>query len=130
MTEAIVNFCVRAYGVLLPIAWITVLLAILILGPLAIVRRTRGVASVGFVVASFVIGLTLWFLGASVTFACYGWTGFFIGLFLFGVGVVPIGIFAAFFTIKSTSLALGMIVMAVITIASRAGGVVLAKATE
>jgi hypothetical protein len=83
-------------------------------------------AGFGLAIGSWLFGLTTWTLGVAVTFATYGWIGLLIGLFLAGVGVVPIGIFAAFFfKIKSVSLGISMIVMTVVTIVSRGVGVAL-----
>ena len=53
-----------------------------------------------------------------------------VGIFFFGVGVVPIGIFAAFFSVKSLSLGVSLIVMSLVVFAARGGGTVLLTRTH
>ena len=88
---------------------------------MALFRKTRGLAGEWLYVASIIFGLATWFLGASVTFYTWGWTGFLIGVFLAGVGVVPIGIAAAFFSLHDSSLGISLIIMSIIVFATRAG---------
>ena len=48
-------------------------------------------------ISSYVYGLSAWIYGLAVTLALWGWIAVIIGLFLGGVGVVPIGMLAAIF---------------------------------
>lgn len=128
MNEAIASFCVKAYTFLLPISWIGVAILILVLIPMALFRGTRPAAGTGMFFASYLFGLTTWFLGATVTFVTWGWVGLIIGLILAGVGVVPIGILAAFISLKSPALGFSLIVMVVIVFATRTGGIALMDA--
>jgi hypothetical protein len=57
-----------------------------------------------------------------VTFATMGWIGLLVGLMIAGVGVVPLGIFAAFVLLKEFSLGLSLIVMSILVFATRMGG--------
>lgn len=125
MNEAIAEFCVMAYSILLPISWIGVAVVVLVLLPLAIFRASRSAAGTGMFYSSYLFGLTTWFLGAAVTFITWGWMGLIIGLLLAGVGVVPIGILAAFISLKEPSLGFSLIVMVIIVFACRIGGIVL-----
>jgi hypothetical protein len=68
---------------------------IVFLLPLSLFRRTRIVSMWGFLLASYLFGLSFWVYGLLVTYDQWGRTGVFIGLFLFGFGVVPLGIIAA-----------------------------------
>jgi|LSQX01.2.fsa_nt_gb hypothetical protein len=125
MNESIAVFCVKAYSFLLPIAWIGVAGIVVVLLPLALFRSTRSFAGAGMFLASYLFGLTTWFLGAAVTFATWGWVALIIGVLLGGVGVVPIGILAAFITLGKPSLGFTLIVMTAIVIATRLGGIAL-----
>ena len=127
MNEAIATFCGKTYSILLPLSWIGVVIAILVLGPMAMFRSTRSAAGVGLFFASYLFGLTTWFLGATVTFATWGWLGLIIGVFLLGVGVVPIGILAAFVSLHEPSLGFSLIVMVVVVFATRMGGMALTE---
>ena len=72
MTEAILNFSIKAYTLLLPISWIGIVIFILVLVPMAFFKGTRAQAGLGMVFASYLFGVTTWFLGATVTFATWG----------------------------------------------------------
>lgn len=127
MNEAITRFSVDIYTFLLPIAWIGVGIVVVILLPMAIFRATRSAAGTGIFFSSYIFGLTTWFLGAAVTFVTWGWVGLLIGLLFFGVGVVPIGILAAFISLKLPSLGFSLIVMSLIVFATRFGGMALVE---
>jgi hypothetical protein len=62
--------------------------------PCAVFRATRKVAAFGLFAASMVFGITVWIFGLLVTYAIWGLFGVFIGLGLFGFGVVPLGMIA------------------------------------
>ncbi len=68
-----------------------------VLLPLALFQSTRKVSAYGFFISSVIFGVSTWVLGFLVTFQYWGVTGLFVGLFLAGVGVVPIGILASAF---------------------------------
>jgi len=130
MNEAIATFSIKAYQFLLPISWITLVIALLVLAPLAIIKKTLTYAGAGLFIASLIFGATTWFLGATITFVTYGWIGFIIGLVFLGVGVVPIGIFGAFVRLDAPEISLTLIIMAAVTIGSRAIGGTLADSSE
>jgi hypothetical protein len=44
-------------------------------------------------------------VGAFVAFTSFGWLGLVIAIFVLGIGVVPIGIFGAFFALHINELA-------------------------
>ena len=125
MNETFANFAVGVYSFVLPLSWIGIVICVVVLLPMAVFQGTRRQAGAGLMMASWLFGVTTWTLGAVVTFATYGWVGLLIGLVFFGVGVVPIGIFAAFVTIKSMSLGLSLMVMAGIVWSARIGGAML-----
>ena len=130
MRETIANISLSAYSFLLPIAEISFLVAVLVLLPMAVLRRTRHIASVGLVVVSYVVGITTWLLGAGITFASFGWLGLFFGLLLFGMGVVFLGIAGAFIRLDQPDLAVSLLAMSITAIAAQFGGFYLLKKRE
>jgi hypothetical protein len=127
VNKAIAEFCVNTYSFLLPVAWIGVAIVVFLLLPMALFRSTRPAAGTGIFFSSYLFGLTTWFLGATLTFATWGWVGLLIGLFIAGVGVVPIGILAAFISLKDPTVGFSLIAMIVIVFATRMGGMALAE---
>ena len=130
MNDWILETAINVYSYLLPFAWLAVAVAVFVLFPLAAWRKTRRAAGVGLFVVSYIFGATTWFAGAAVSFASFGWIGLIIGLFIFGIGVVPLGIAGAFLKLGINDLGLSLCVMLVITLAARFGGVVCAAAEE
>ena len=97
---------------------IAVAVCIFVLAPLALFRRTRDFASTGFLLSSYVFGLCLWMLGFLFTYSKFGAVGVFIGLCLFGIGVVPVGMFAV--ALEGEWFILGMLLFgAVLTYGTR-----------
>jgi hypothetical protein len=76
------------------VVWITTLVSVLVLAPLGFFIRTRGMAGVGLIVASWVLGAILWGYGALFTFTLWGWPALIIGLLFVGIGVVPMAFLA------------------------------------
>ena len=85
---------------------------VVILVPLAFIRAIRPWAGVGFVISSYVFGLTSWFMGLLWTWILWGGGAVFVGLCFLGVGVVPMAILATLF--KGMWSALGVLVLAVV----------------
>jgi hypothetical protein len=86
---------------------------VLVLLPLSLFRMTRNVSACGFYISSVIFGVATWILGFLVTFQHWGVTGLFVGLFLAGVGIVPIGMLASAFDAvwpQVGDLALGLVV--------------------
>jgi hypothetical protein len=65
--------------------------------PLCIFKRTRPWAGLGFFLSSWVFGVALFMLSCLVAFRTYGYGGLLGGLFLGGLGVIPVAWFAALF---------------------------------
>jgi len=123
MRDTIAEWALSAYQFILPVAQILLVVALFVLVPLALFRGTRGGAGIGLFVASYVFGVTLWLLGAGLTFGYFGWFGLIIGLVFAGIGVVPLGIWAAFFDTGYPSLGWSMLAMLAITFGARLFGV-------
>lgn len=98
--------------------WIALAVVILILSPMAIFKRARGLAAAGLMIASFVFGVTLWLFGALMTYEMLGAGWMIAGILLFGFGVVPIAFFASLFQAKWAVL-LVVTIMLVLTFGVR-----------
>ena len=81
------------------VSWLTgILFAINVIALLmAISRKTRGVVGIIIFLSSYVYGLQTWIIGLLGTLTLWGWIAVIIGLFIGGIGVVPIGMAAAIF---------------------------------
>jgi len=77
-----------------PVFFITILVSILIFIPMALLRKTRGYAAIGFLISSYIYGLILWFSCLLITYDYWGGVGVAIGLFLMGIGIIPISLLA------------------------------------
>ncbi len=76
------------------IMWYVFALDILIILPLGIFRKTKVASATGLIVSSYVYGLTCWFWTLLLTYVIWGGFAVFIGLFIAGVGVVPMAMLA------------------------------------
>ncbi len=76
------------------VMWFVFALDILIILPLGIFKKTKGASAIGLVVSSYIYGLTLWFWALLLTYIIWGAVAVFSGLFIAGVGVVPIAMLA------------------------------------
>lgn len=85
---------------------------ILILVPLALIPPTRPWAGLGFFISSYVFGLTGWFMGLLLTLDLWGVFAAVIGLFILGIGVVPIAMVATL--LNGMWMHLGVLSLAVI----------------
>ena len=116
----------KIYPFLTVIFGITFGIALFILTPISIFKRARRIAGNGIVISSFIFGLTLWVWSFLLTYTLWGGVGIFIGLFLFGVGVVPIAMLATLF--KGMWAVFGQLMfLTILTFGSRFFGVFLLK---
>ena len=120
----------KIYPWLVTISSIALAIVIFVLLPLVLFRKTRGFSGTGLMIASFVFGFTLWVWGLLLTYHLWGAIAVFIGLFLMGVGVVPIAMLATLF--KGMWSTLGeLVVLTLLTFGTRfAGAWAAAKAEE
>jgi len=65
-----------------------------VLVPLSIVRRLRPITGGGILISSYIFGATLWLAALVLTYSVWGLVAVFIGVFLFGIGVVPVALLA------------------------------------
>ena len=76
------------------VMWTVFALDLLIILPLAAFRKTKAFSSAALLISSYFYGLTLWFWALLLAYLKWGALGVFIGLFLAGVGVVPVAMLA------------------------------------
>ncbi len=119
MREWIAVTTLNLYSLFLPWSQWALLIAVVLLLPLAIFKRTRGFAGTALFALSYLFGITTWLLGAAISFISYGWLGLIIGLVVLGVGVVPVGIVGAYFKLGQTEIALTLVAMTIITYGAR-----------
>ena len=129
MRSWIANACFGVAGTLGPIVGYTVIACVAVVIPLALIKRTRHIGGGFLLFGSYVLGAFLWFYSAGVTFTLWGWTGLIIGVFLMGIGVVPMAILAGFLK-GFSSLAITTIVLIVLTFAARFTGAAFAASEE
>jgi len=85
------------YPWLVSISGITFAISLFILLPLAIFKKTRSASAIGLLIASYIFGATAWVWSFLLAYVFWGFLGLFIGLFIVGVGVVPIAMLASLF---------------------------------
>lgn len=79
------------------LVWPIIVFTILFLLPLLVFHSTRGWAATGMFLSSYIYGFTAWLLGFLATLHLWGVIAVILGLFMFGVGVVPLGVLATLF---------------------------------
>lgn len=112
----------KALPYLYAIDWICLGFTLLVLLPLACVRKTRAFAAHCMVYSSFVYGITLWFLGLILTDALWGFWAVFLGLFFLGVGCVPFAMLATLFKGMWGALAV-LVFLTILTFGIRSLGI-------
>ncbi len=110
------------------ISAIIFLIFCIVLLPLAIFKKTRGVSGLGMVFSSNIFGATLWMWAFLLCFSIWGWRAIIFGLLIAGVGVVPIALLAT--ALKGMWSVFGqLIVLVIIVFAVRIiGGILVEKA--
>jgi hypothetical protein len=119
MNETMFEFSLEAYTFLHPLTWRAISVSVFIFLPMVLFRVALPSAATGILIASYVVGVSTWLLGATVTFYTWGWIGLVVGLLLGGLGVVPIGILAAFFSLNDPLLGLNLLFTASIVVYAR-----------
>jgi hypothetical protein len=108
---------------------LTLGISVFILGPLAVIRRTRGFSAAGLMIASYVFGACLWIASLLLTWALWGGIAVVIGLILLGIGIVPVALLAALFRAQWWNL-LDLVILIVATFGARSLAVWLAKKVD
>lgn len=94
------------------IMWLLFVVDILIFLPLGAFKKTKSIASFGFYLSTFFYGLTLWVWALLLTYFIWGAIAVFIGIFIAGIGVIPIAILATAF--NNEWLITGQIILLII----------------
>jgi len=87
-------------------------LVILILTPLAFLRRTKAYARLGLLIVACTFGAILWLGSIELLYVAWGASAVFIGLCLLGIGVVPLAFLAALFTADWSGLFVLLVLLA------------------
>jgi hypothetical protein len=72
-------------------------ICVLLFAPLCIFRKTRPWAGLGYYFSSYLFGTILFAFSCIVCVQLWGYLALFVGLFLAGVGVLPVALLAALF---------------------------------
>lgn len=111
------------------LTWIAFGLVVFVFLPLAIPKATRGFSSVALLISSYVFGASLWMEGLLLTLFIWGLGAVFIGLFMAGVGVVPIAMLATLLK-GMWGPFIELVLLTIMTFASRIGALSLAGNLE
>jgi len=111
------------------LSWVTLALVIFIVLPLAIHKASRGFSSVALFIASYVFGITLWMEGLLLTLITWGVGAVIVGLFIMGIGVVPIAMLATLLKGMWGSL-VELVLLAIMTFGCRVGAISLAESLD
>lgn len=109
------------YPWLLTISGITLLVTVFVLLPNAFFSSTPTFAGTGLKFASYVFGATLWVWSLLLTYTLWGGLGLFIGLFMAGLGIVPLAILATLFNAMWSQLG-QLVLLLIMTIVMRGWG--------
>src|ERR1700730_13449361 len=72
-------------------------ICVLVLAPLGLFRKTRGISAMGYFIASYIFGTNLFIFSVLVVLQIWGVTALIIGLLFAGVGVLPVAFLASIF---------------------------------
>ena len=124
-----VQLSAKLYPILKVIFTVVFGIVLFVLIPLSIFRKTRGVSGIGILISSYIFGLTLWVWSFLLTYSLWGWLGLLIGLFVLGIGVMPIAILATLF--KGMWSTFGQLIsLVILTFGSRLFGIYLTENYE
>ncbi len=82
------------------LAWpvdIALLLCLFLFLPLSLIPATRPISATGFMVSSYVFGLTTWLAGVLISYLHFGLLWTILGFCMFAVGVIPLAIIGSAF---------------------------------
>ncbi len=88
------------YPILNAVSVIAVLVSTFIFLPFSRIKSKKDLAVTGLLATSYILGATLWTFSFITAYEIWGFLGLAIGLFLFGVGVIPVAIIASIFALE------------------------------
>lgn len=130
MSDALYDFLIYAYFLGNICYWIVFAIVIVIFAPLSLFRATRDVAGMGIYISSYLLGITVWIICANITFVTWGWVALLVGVLLLGIGVVPLAILAAFFSMNAPVLAILLMCMCALVFVTRSVGMWLMRVSR
>jgi hypothetical protein len=98
--------------------------------PLAAFKRTRAFAGLGIFAASYVFGLMLWVWSLILTYKLWGIFAVILGLFLAGIGIVPVALLAVLFNGQWGTLSELILLMIFVPMSRSFGLYLAAKAAQ
>lgn len=122
LADKIFPFLVKATN------FLTIIL-ILILVPMSFFRKSRMYSGLGMYFSSYLFGFSMWIYSALIAYILWGLIALFIGLFLMGIGVLPIALLASLFHGEWTIFG-NLVYMAILTYGSRMAGMKIAEKAE
>jgi len=106
------------------------IIAFFIFIPMTIFKKTRILGGTALMYSSILFGVTLWVYSALMVYIFWGFIGLFIGLFILGIGVVPVGLLASLIN-GEWMIAGSIIYMLILTLGARIYGLwIIAKAED
>lgn len=108
---------------------IALFVCIFIMLPLSLFQKTRSFAAASFVISSYIFGVALWLYALLWTYKLWGGVAVVVGLFLFGVGIVPVAMLASIFKAQWDIL-IELLTELVLTFGSRFFGIWLSEKGE
>lgn len=119
----------KVFPFLLTITNTFTVISIFILIPMLFFKKTREWGAITLIFTSYLFGLTLWFYSALVAYILWGLIWLLIGLFLLGIGVLPIAFIASL--ISGEWIIVGnLIYMIVLTYGARMLGIYILERVE
>jgi len=114
------------YPLLIIIYAIALIVCVVIFLPLSLFQKTRAFSSIGILISSYIFGVTVWVWSFLLTYMLWGMLGLIIGLFIMGVGVVPVAILATLLN-GEWSAFFQLVLLLVLTFGTRGFALYLAK---
>ncbi len=90
------------YPALSIISIFAVLACLFVFLPFSRIKEKKDVAVTGILTTSYILGVTLWTFSFIIAYDIWGFLGLAIGLFLFGIGVIPVAVMATLFALEWT----------------------------
>lgn len=95
MREWITKTALSIFETMSPVLGILFIIIFVVLIPLGLFRKTRGLSALSLLIAYYIFGFAVWVYSAAVAFGLLGWFWLIVGILLAGIGVIPISIIAA-----------------------------------
>ncbi len=105
------------------------LISLLIFIPLLFFKETRALSGSALFFVSWIFGATLWLFSFLVTYMLWDFLGVLIGLFIFGIGVIPVALVASLFNGEWMMIA-NIVYMIILTFGTRFLGLYIAYKEE